>query len=170
MGLRRPARRHADHPRRRDLPAGTDATAAPALPPGAHLAARLRLFLIIALGEVVLTTGVAISESPTEPGTLLAGLVATAVGCETVIAHPFGEGSLAVGLLLGGGSLLYVATQTWYLHVTTRNRLGRRWGACAILAGAIPTAAVLPPLLTLGLVAMTLAALAAYAPRHRYTP
>jgi low temperature requirement protein LtrA len=32
---------------------------------------------------------------------VLAGLVATAVGCETVIAHPLSPGSLAVGLLLG---------------------------------------------------------------------
>jgi|tagenome__1003787_1003787.scaffolds.fasta_scaffold20979137_4 hypothetical protein len=34
---------------------------------------------------------------------VLIGLVMTAVGCETVIAHPRGAGSLIVGLLLGGG-------------------------------------------------------------------
>ena len=98
---------------------------------------------------------------------VLVGLVATAVGCETVIAHPLSTGSLAIGLLLGGGPLLYVATQTWFLRVTTRNRLTRRWIACAILAATIPIAAALP---ALGLVAITLATLAAYAPRHRYTP
>jgi low temperature requirement protein LtrA len=185
----------------------------------AHMTERLRLFLIIALGEVVLTTATAISESPTEPATVLAGtaafvvvaalwalyfagssriverhatstvdpiwvarmgangqyvvlagLVATAVGCETVVVHPLGAGSLAVGFLLGGGPLLYVATQTWFLHVTTRNRLTRRWVASAILVAAIPAAMALPPLATLGLVALTLATLAAYAPRHRYTP
>ena len=184
-----------------------------------HMAERLRLFLLIALGEVVLTTATAISESPTEPATLvsgfagfvivaalwafyfagsphivdrrstptadpiwtarmgangqyvvLAGLVATAVGCETVIAHPLSPGSLAIGLLLGGGPLLYVATQTWFLRVTTKNQLTRRWIACAILATTIPIAAVLPALAALGLVAVTLATLAAYAPRHRYTP
>ena len=183
------------------------------------MAERLRLFLLIALGEVVLTTATAISESPTEPATLvsgfagfvivaalwafyfagsphivdrrstptadpiwtarmgangqyvvLAGLVATAVGCETVIAHPLSPGSLAIGLLLGGGPLLYVATQTWFLRVTTKNQLTRRWIACAILATTIPIAAVLPALAALGLVAVTLATLAAYAPRHRYTP
>jgi low temperature requirement protein LtrA len=184
-----------------------------------HMAERLRLFLLIALGEVVLTTATAISESPTEPATLvsgfagfvivaalwafyfagsphvvdrrstptadpiwtarmgangqyvvLAGLVATAVGCETVIAHPLSPGSLAIGLLLGGGPLLYVATQTWFLRVTTKNQLTRRWIACAILATTIPIGAVLPALAALGLVAVTLATLAAYAPRRRYTP
>jgi hypothetical protein len=34
----------------------------------------------------------------------------------------------------------------------------------------IPIAAVLPALAALGLVAVTLATLATYAPRHRYTP
>jgi low temperature requirement protein LtrA len=184
----------------------------------AHMAERLRLFLLIALGEVVLTSATAIAQSPTEPATLLAGaaaftlvaalwafyfagspvivdrdsvptadpiwtarmgangqyvvlagLVATAVGCEIVVAHPLVAASLAVGLLLGGGPLLYVATQTWYLHVTTTTRLTTRWVACVILAAAIPVAAVLPPLATLGLVAITLAALSIYAPRHRYT-
>jgi low temperature requirement protein LtrA len=100
---------------------------------------------------------------------VLAGLVATAVGCEIVIAHPLAAASLAVGLLLGGGPLLYVATQTWYLYVTTRTKLTTRWVACVILAAAIPVAAVLPPLATLGLVAVTLAALSIYAPRRRYT-
>jgi hypothetical protein len=91
-------------------------------------------------------------------------------GCETVIAHPLSPGSLAIGLLLGGGPLLYVATQTWFLRVTTKNQLTRRWIACAILATTIPIGAVLPALAALGLVAVTLATLAAYAPRRRYTP
>jgi hypothetical protein len=91
-------------------------------------------------------------------------------GCETVIAHPLSPGSLAIGLLLGGGPLLYVATQTWFLRVTTKNQLTRRWIACAILATTIPIGAVLPALAALGLVAVTLATLAAYAPRHLYTP
>jgi hypothetical protein len=38
------------------------------------MAERLRLFLIIALGEVVITTATAIAESPTEPATILAGV------------------------------------------------------------------------------------------------
>src|SRR4029453_13247580 len=39
----------------------------------AHMAERLRLFLLIAVGEAVLTTGTAISESPSDPLTLVAG-------------------------------------------------------------------------------------------------
>jgi low temperature requirement protein LtrA len=183
----------------------------------AHMAERLRLFLLIALGEVVLTSATAIAEAPTEPITLLAGvaaftlvaalwafyfagspviverqevptadpiwtarmgangqyvvvagLVTTAVGCEAVIGHPLGGGSLSLGLLLGGGPLLYVATQTWFLRVTARTGLVTRWVACLVLAAAIPLAVALPPLATLGLVAVTLAALSLAAPRHRY--
>ena len=183
----------------------------------AHMAERLRLFLLIALGEVVLTSATAIAEAPTESFTLLAGvaafvlvaalwafyfagspviverqeaapadpiwaarmgangqyvvlagLVMTAVGCETVIAHPLGAGSFTVGLLLGGGPLLYVATQTWYLWITARSRLTTRWIACLILTAVIPAAAFLPSLATLGLVAVALAAISLVAPRHRY--
>jgi low temperature requirement protein LtrA len=183
----------------------------------AHMTERLRLFLIIALGEAILTTGTAISDAPTDAPTLiagaggfalvaalwalyfggsprivergtirgadpiwtarmgangqyvvLAGLVATAVGCEIVIGDPLDGGSFQVGFLLGGGPLLYVATQTWFLHITTHRPLVRRWTGCVILAVAIPMAAVLPVLATLGVVTVTLIALATFAPRHRY--
>lgn len=40
----------------------------------AHMVERLRLFLIIALGEAVVTTGTAIAASPTHLSTVLAGL------------------------------------------------------------------------------------------------
>jgi low temperature requirement protein LtrA len=99
---------------------------------------------------------------------VLAGLVATAVGCEIVIAHPLGRGSIVVGLLLGGGPLLYVITQTWYLQVTTHRRLTGRWVAAAILVAMVPSAAVLPPLATLGLVATTLTIVSFLAPRRRF--
>lgn len=183
----------------------------------AHMTERLRLFLIIALGEVILTTGSAIAESPTHPPTLLAGatsftlvaalwalyfggspriveprttpvgdpiwaarmgangqyvvltgLVATAVGCETVIADPFAGGSLPTGFLLGGGALLYVATQSWFLRVTTHQQLQRRWIGCAALAAAIPASIVLPAVATLFAVTATLIALATFAPRRHY--
>jgi hypothetical protein len=39
----------------------------------AHMTERLRLFLIIALGEAILTTGTAISDAPTDAPTLIAG-------------------------------------------------------------------------------------------------
>lgn len=46
---------------------------------GEHMIERLRLFLIIALGEAVLTTGTAISAAPTRPQTVVAGVAALAV-------------------------------------------------------------------------------------------
>jgi hypothetical protein len=96
---------------------------------------------------------------------VLIGLVMTAVGCETVIAHPRGEGSFTVGLLLGSGPLLYVATQTWYLWITARRSLTTRWIACLLLTAVIPAAAALPVLATLGIVAVLLAVISLAAPR-----
>ncbi len=182
----------------------------------AHMTERLRLFLIIALGEAILTTGTAIADAPTHALTLLAGvaaftlvaslwalyfagssrivepasapatnpiwaarmgangqyvvlagLIATAVGCETVINDPHADGSLTTGLLLAGGALLYVATQTWYLHVTTHQPLVRRWIGCAVLAALIPTAITLPSFATLIAITAVVVSLAAMAPRLR---
>ena len=45
---------------------------------GAHMLERCRLFLIIALGETVLTTGVAIAAAPVTPMTVLTGTAALA--------------------------------------------------------------------------------------------
>ena len=45
---------------------------------GGHMLERCRLFLIIALGETVLTTGVAIAAAPTTPMTVVTGTVALA--------------------------------------------------------------------------------------------
>jgi low temperature requirement protein LtrA len=182
-----------------------------------HMTERLRLFLIIALGEAILTTGTAIAQAPTDVATVfagaagfalvaalwalyfagssriveprttpvpdpiwaarmganahymvLAGLVATAVGCETVIGESLAGGALPVGFLLGGGALLYVATQSWFLYVTTHQPLIRRWVGCALLAAVIPAAAILPALATLLIVTATVIALAMLAPRRRY--
>lgn len=46
---------------------------------GAHMNERLRLFLIIALGEAILTTGTAIAITPTDPWVLVAGVAAFVV-------------------------------------------------------------------------------------------
>jgi low temperature requirement protein LtrA len=46
---------------------------------GEHMIERLRLFLIIALGEAVLTTGTAIADTPARPLTVTAGVVGLAV-------------------------------------------------------------------------------------------
>lgn len=129
-----------------------------------HMMERCRLFLIIALGETVLTTGTAIAEvsmtlmtvvtgafalagtvalwalsfgrshililqhleETSDPIStsryainvlmvIVAGLIAVAVGNEEVIAHPVGQSSIALGLLLCGGPILFLIAQSWYL-------------------------------------------------------
>ena len=183
---------------------------------GAHMSERLRLFLIIALGEAVLTTGTAIATTPIDTSVILAGvvafvviaalwalyfggaeqivedhlartcdpiraarmgangqyvvlagLVAVAVGCELVVAHPLDHGTLTLGLLLFGGTLAYAAAQTWYLQFTTRHRSTWRWIACAALAAGIPLAVPLGALGSLVTLAAALAGFAAYAINDR---
>lgn len=161
---------------------------------------RLRLFLIIVLGEAVLTTGTAIAKASIRPLTIVAGvvgmavvvtfwaayfvrsdqdvtehlkstpdpiraarlglnggylvlaaLVALAVGNELVIAHPAGDGSPALSLLLFGGTFAYVAAQAWYLASTVGYVSRARWVACAALVVGGTVAAVLPRLAALGL-------------------
>ncbi len=123
-----------------------------------HMLERCRLFLLIALGETVFTTGTAIAEAPTTLMTLatgtfalagtvalwalsfgrshrlilshvketsdpirasrhavnaltiiVAGLITVAVANREVIAHPYGQTSLALSLLLSGGPILFLA-------------------------------------------------------------
>ncbi|MGW2240128.1 low temperature requirement protein A, partial [Streptomyces sp. NPDC001759] len=129
---------------------------------GGHLLERGRLFMIIALGETVMTTGTALTAAPYEPMTLLtagvaltgtialfwlffsrservvrhyertedpmragrsgvislmisvAGLIAVAVADERVIAHPLEHTGATTSLLLFGGPILFIATQTWH--------------------------------------------------------
>lgn len=129
-----------------------------------HMLERCRLFLLIALGETVFTTGMAIAAVPTMWMTLItgtfalagtialwsltfgrsyrltlrhlentrdpirtshyavnavmimvAGLIAVAVANEEVIAHPHGHPSFSLSLLLGGGPILFLTAQGWYL-------------------------------------------------------
>ncbi len=129
-----------------------------------HMMERCRLFLLIALGETVFTTGTAIAAAPTTLMTLItgtfalagtvalwalsfgrsnqlilrhlqetrdpirtsryavnaltvkvAGLIAVAVANEMVISHPHEHGLPALSLLLGGGPILFLAAQGWYL-------------------------------------------------------
>jgi low temperature requirement protein LtrA len=52
----------------------------------------------------------------------VAGLIAVAVGNELIIAHPQGHTSFPLSLLLFGGSLLYLLSQTSYLWACPRQR------------------------------------------------
>ncbi|MBO0809920.1 MAG: low temperature requirement protein A [Actinobacteria bacterium] len=89
----------------------------------------------------------------------LAALVAVAVGNELVIAHPDGNGSPTLSLLLFGGALLYVASQAWYLQLTTGTASRARWATCAALVAGGCAAAGLPRLAGLGLLLIVLGAL-----------
>src|SRR6266487_3186531 len=63
----------------------------------------------------------------------VAGLVAVAVGNELVITHPHGQVSVALSLLLFGGPLLYLLSQTVYLWAVVGTRsLPRLAGIAAI--------------------------------------
>src|SRR5207248_6791921 len=46
---------------------------------------------------------------------MVAGLIAVAVANEQVIAHPHGQATAALSLLLYGGPILYLVAQGWYL-------------------------------------------------------
>ena len=136
-----------------------------------HMLERCRLFLLIALGETVFTTGAAIAAAPTTLMTLItgtfalmgtvalwalsfgrshrliiqhlektsdpirasrhavnaltimvAGLIAVAVANEEVIAHPQGQTSFSLSLLLAGGPILFLAAQGWYLLAVPKVR------------------------------------------------
>lgn len=93
---------------------------------GRHLLERCRLFTLIALGEAVLTTGMALSEAPIEPMTAVTGTVALAGtvalywlyfgGAESVVQHhldradnPIRVGRSAVYALTGAVAGLVVA-------------------------------------------------------------
>jgi low temperature requirement protein LtrA len=151
-----------------------------------HMLERCHMFLLIALGETVVTTGMAISESSLPMMTLatgtfalvgtvalwalsfgrshriilrhlektsdpirasrhavnalmvmVAGLIAVAVANKEVIAHPRGHTSLELSLLLGGGPILFLAAQGWYLWAVpnVRSQLHVIGGGALLLVG-----------------------------------
>ncbi len=174
-----------------------------------HMLERCHMFLLIALGETVVTTGMAISESSLPMMTLatgtfalvgtvalwalsfgrshriilrhlektsdpirasrhavnalmvmVAGLIAVAVANKEVIAHPRGHTSLELSLLLGGGPILFLAAQGWYLWAVpnVRSQLHVIGGGALILVG-LATLAV-PPYVALFLVGTSVSTLA----------
>lgn len=176
-----------------------------------HMLERCRLFLIIALGETVLTTGTAIAEVSISLMTIITGasalfgivalwalsfgrshtlimqhleetsdpirssrysvnvlmvivtgLIAVAVGNEEVIAHPVGQSSIALSLLLCGGPILFLIAQSWYLWAVLgiSPRLHLSGIALLILMGfAAPFA---PPYMALILVGAILSVLVVF--------
>ena len=174
-----------------------------------HMLERCHMFLLIALGETVVTTGMAISESSLPMMTLatgtfalvgtvalwalsfgrshriilrhlektsdpirasrhavnalmvmVAGLIAVAVANKEVIAHPRGHTSLELSLLLGGGPILFLAAQGWYLWAVPNVRSQLHViGEGALLLVGLTTLAV-PPYVALFLVGTSVSTLA----------
>ncbi|MGK5739259.1 low temperature requirement protein A [Micromonospora sp. URMC 103] len=163
---------------------------------GEHLAERFRQFFIIALGEMILVTGLAFSESGFDAehsaavlvsfattallwriyifraGELLAeaiaaapdplrvslsatyshpimvaGVVASSVGAELVIAHPFGHTQPAwIAVLLGGPTLFLTGRGIFEHTVFGRVSRDQPMGVLA-LAALAPAVLLAPPLL-----------------------
>jgi low temperature requirement protein LtrA len=181
-----------------------------------HMLERCRLFLIIALGESVLSSGTALAdasrtlltvvtgtcalvtivalwglhfaasgrlmdryvETTTDPilaarrtvnGLLVsvAGLIAVAVGNELVIAHPQSQVSMALSLVLFGGPLLYLLSQTVYLWAVLGIRSLPRLAALAALAVAGGLSHLLPAYAALGLLVTLLLVLVVTVVRER---
>lgn len=176
-----------------------------------HMLERCRLFLLIALGETIVTAGTAVAESPITPMTIMtgtaalagtialwtlnfghsqrlnvryrmethdpirigryaviallglcAGLIALAVGYELVIAHPEGESSIQLSLLLYGGPILYLLAQSWYLYSVTGGSPRLRFIGIGILSLIGLLALTSQPFIALILLAATLAILAIF--------
>jgi low temperature requirement protein LtrA len=181
-----------------------------------HMIERCRLFLLIALGESVLSSGTALADAPrtlltlvtgtgalativalwalhfaatgrlldryvettTDPilaarrtlnGLLVsvAGLVAVAVGNELVITHPHGQASVALSLLLFGGPLLYLLSQTLYLWAVIGMRSLPRLAGIAALVAAGGLSQSLPAYAALGLLVTLLLVLVVIVVRER---
>ena len=91
---------------------------------------------------------------------MVAGLIAVAVANEMVIVHPHEPASLALSVLLGGGPILFLAAQGWYLMVILNVRSKLHWiGGAGLLLVFLATL-VLPAYLALILVGTSLTSLA----------
>ena len=188
-----------------------------------HLAERYRQFFIIALGELILVSGLALSSSgfaadqgaafavsigttvllwriyiyragelsaaaiaaAPEPARLalrtsyahlvmVAGIVATAVGEELVIAHPVGRTQPALIAVILGGPALFLAGRAFFEYeVYGRISLDRPVGLL-VLAALAPAMLLLRPLLVAVAATAVLAGIAvsdaARAQRHPLTP
>jgi low temperature requirement protein LtrA len=91
---------------------------------------------------------------------MVAGLITVALANKEVIVHPYGDTSFRLSLLLGGGPILFLAAQGWYLWAvpSVRSQLHMiGWGA--LLLVGLATLAV-PPYVALLLVGASISTLA----------
>jgi low temperature requirement protein LtrA len=98
---------------------------------------------------------------------VVAGLIALAVGNELVITHPHGHVPVTLSLLLFGGPLLYLLSQTYYLWVVVGTRSLPRLAGIAALVSAGGLSSILPPYRALGLLTALLLVLAVIVVRER---
>lgn len=96
---------------------------------------------------------------------MVAGLIAIAVANEKALMHPHEHGSLALSLLLGGGPVLFLAEQGWYLWAVpnVRSHLHLIGGVALLLVGFVTL--VTPAYIALILVGASLTSLAIIAQR-----
>ena len=94
---------------------------------------------------------------------MVAGLIAVAVANKKVIAHPQGQTSFALSLLLCGGPILFLAAQGWYLWSVpkVRPQLHVIGGIALLLVGFATSAA--PPYVALLLVSASVSTFAVIA-------
>jgi low temperature requirement protein LtrA len=97
----------------------------------------------------------------------VAGLIAVSVGNELVIAHPHGEASVALSVLVFGGPLLYLLSQTVYLWAVLGTRSLPRLAGIAALVVAGGMSQLLPAYAALGLLVSLLLVLVVIVVRER---
>lgn len=176
---------------------------------GAHQAERYRQIFIVALGEPILITGMALSGSSFGYGqvlaavvafagtallwriyihkagvllgeaiaaaadsvraliwslyahlTMIAGIVAIAVGDELVVAHPFGHTEPAWMLVMFGGPALFLVGRTIFEYGVFGRVSRSRLAGVLVLAAVAPAGIVLPPLAVAIAPVLVLAAIA----------
>ena len=91
----------------------------------------------------------------------MAGIIATAVGDEIVIAHPSAALHGAELVVTIGGPALYLLGHALFRLRMTGTVSWKRLGAMALLIALAPLAPHVPALVTMGLIVAILAALAA---------
>jgi low temperature requirement protein LtrA len=91
---------------------------------------------------------------------MVLGLIAVAVANEMVIAHPQGDASAVLSVLLYGGPILFLLAQGWYLWVMPQiwPRLRLIGSAALVLVGL--AAVLVPPHVALILAGASLTTLA----------
>ncbi|WP_433534125.1 low temperature requirement protein A [Micromonospora sp. CA-249363] len=90
----------------------------------------------------------------------VAGVLITTVGFELVIAHPTGERTYPLAVILMGGPALFLLAQAWADHAVFGRHSVHRLVGALVLAAAVPVGARLPGLAVLVTAALALTVVA----------